>query len=281
MQRRLRKAIDALQDEMTTNKLRVRQATIDNDLEELKEFHIQNHLKETARYPGEEATQRSELEDDFAYLYDPSKFAKGLYFVVRATEEETPPTASANVKSDDVSNNNNSASNNDNNNKIVACIGLEKKTKNAADSSCCTSQVRKKEPSCSSPSCSSTQEDDVVHEEDERISTNTIWLQCFSVAMSHRKMGIGRRLFQFALDLSDILVFSTVRLVTLGKHSSSDHDIMGSARRLYERNGFKCYKEEHIDKFGNATSLSVLWYQLNIEANEKKTKKDYKPDSTS
>lgn len=201
---------------------------------EIRDFHIHNHLKETVRFPGEEKAQTGDLEKDFPFLYNDCAFSEGWMFVVREDDSLGQPG------------------------KIVACIGLQKKSKACSEqTTCCNSQLSKAtdETTCSQdPNKHGDVTVDTVY---DRI----VWLQGFSIAAQHRGKGMGGRLLDFVLSLNDIFGFDTVRLVTLGKHSEDTFDIMGAARRLYERRGFKLYKEVRVEKFGDNTSLSVLWYQ--------------------
>ena len=162
----------------------------ESEREELRAFHIENHLDETAHFPGEREGQEADLEVDFPQLYDPDYFSKGHIFLVQDQS------------------------------KIVGCIGLFKAAYRDSDAA--------------------------------SIDTGEIWLNTFSVAKSLRGKGIGSKLVQFALSLNTVLSFDTVRLVTLANHSESSVDVMGAARKLYEKNGFKSYKSERFD-YGKGT----------------------------
>ena len=51
-----------------------------------------------------------------------------------------------------------------------------------------------------------------------------------------------------------------IRLVTLGGHSKG-RDIMGSARKMYEKNGFVMYQRETGVNYGHSATIDVLYYQ--------------------
>ena len=125
--------------------------------------------------------------------------------------------------------------NTDESDEIVGCIGLAKNA--AADDSDCQ-----------------------VDELDE------IWMRDFYVAKSQRGKGIGSKLIEFALSLNKVLSFSKVKLETLANHSeeSIGDNLMGGARRLYEKNGFRLYRTERF-RFGDVSEADSVWFELKID----------------
>eukprot|EP00457_Paulinella_chromatophora_P016560 gb/GEZN01017395.1/.p1 GENE.gb/GEZN01017395.1/~~gb/GEZN01017395.1/.p1 ORF type:complete len:252 (-),score=43.37 gb/GEZN01017395.1/:16-771(-) len=98
----------------------------------------------------------------------------------------------------------------------------------------------------------------------DRTDASTIWLCAFSVAHTHRAQGIGTMLLLSALEeASSSSSYKRIRLITLRKHSKGA-PIMAKARRLYERAGFKIYKEDKGKKFGHDTTINVVFYERTL-----------------
>jgi GNAT superfamily N-acetyltransferase len=51
------------------------------DREDMIVFHVENHLAETAHYPGERESQMEDLPNDFPQLYDEAVFATEHFFL--------------------------------------------------------------------------------------------------------------------------------------------------------------------------------------------------------
>jgi len=58
----------------------IRRATED-DIDAIKEFHINNHLEETCHFPGEREHQVGDSLCDFPQLYSKEVFSKGNFWV--------------------------------------------------------------------------------------------------------------------------------------------------------------------------------------------------------
>lgn len=180
----------------------IRLATED-DIDAIKEFHINNHLEETCHFPGEREHQVGDSLCDFPQLYSKEVFSKGNFWVASP-----------------------SASDHD----IIGCIGM-------------------------------------LPDKDE---SNVSWLNTLSVTEEMRGKQIGSKLMKVALDT--VKPSNIVRLVTLGGHSEGK-DVMGGARYLYEKNGFKVYKVEKV-KYGDETTIDMMYYQRNRDDECKKPPDD-------
>ena len=91
---------------------------------------------------------------------------------------------------------------------------------------------------------------------DENEPEDITWLNTFSVAKDQRGKNLGYALFVEALHS---VKTERVRLVTLGNHSRGI-DVMGSARRMYNRNGFVEYNRKTVS-FGHGTTIDLLYYE--------------------
>ena len=91
----------------------------------------------------------------------------------------------------------------------------------------------------------------------DKTHPNTItWLNSFSVAKSTRRKKVGSRLFAEALSAVET---ERVRLVTLGGHSKGI-DVMGIARRMYEKNQFVLYQSKTLS-YGHDTTIDLIYYE--------------------
>ena len=91
---------------------------------------------------------------------------------------------------------------------------------------------------------------------DENKPNEITWLNTFSVAKDKRGKKIGSRLLAEALGAVET---EFVRLVTLSNHSQGI-DVMGLARKMYEKNGFEIYESKTVD-YGTATTIDVVDYE--------------------
>lgn len=91
---------------------------------------------------------------------------------------------------------------------------------------------------------------------DENEPEYITWLNTFSVAKDQRGKNLGYALFVEALHSVQT---ERVRLVTLGNHSRGI-DVMGLARRMYNRNGFVEYNRKAVS-FGYGTTIDLLYYE--------------------
>ncbi|KAL3781886.1 hypothetical protein ACHAWO_010048 [Cyclotella atomus] len=82
------------------------------------------------------------------------------------------------------------------------------------------------------------------------------WLNTFSVAKSQRGKRIGFKLFATAMAAVQT---QCVRLVTLGGHSKGI-DVMGPARKMYEKNEFVLYQSNTMS-YGDDTTIDVMYYE--------------------
>lgn len=90
-----------------------------------------------------------------------------------------------------------------------------------------------------------------------------LWLGSYSVDPNQRRSGIGSALLQQTIETAKGARMSKIVLHTIGKHSK-DLPAMAKARKVYERFGFKQGKWQHDLKYGDDTSVSLVWYELSL-----------------
>lgn len=90
---------------------------------------------------------------------------------------------------------------------------------------------------------------------DENKPNGITWLNTFSVAKDKRGKKIGSRLLAEALGAVET---EFVRLVTLSNHRSID--VIGLARKMYEKNKFEIHESKTVD-YSTATTIDVVYYE--------------------
>jgi GNAT superfamily N-acetyltransferase len=89
------------------------------------------------------------------------------------------------------------------------------------------------------------------------------WFNTFSVMKQYRSKGIGTTLLHRAIVTAQLKNACRLRLVTLRDHSSGEN-VMDAACRLYFKSGFREYGREHVPKFGETTSIDVVWMEKEL-----------------
>ena len=85
----------------------------------------------------------------------------------------------------------------------------------------------------------------------------TVWsLTAVTVAVSHRGKGLGEELVRLAIEDARVVGAMRLELVTL-------LEIMKPAWRLYEKLGFKRFKQQVVRE--QPRRLTVLWYAMEVK----------------